>query len=93
MRTHVGRRPPQVHKPARLAIPEVVRPSPDPRASGSRIAELDGLRGLAALAVLVFHAWLYTLPTPDAGADTVEVLRGLGYSEAELTDMKARGIV
>jgi len=32
-------------------------------------------------------------PTPDAGADTEEVLRGLGYSEAELADMKARGIV
>jgi crotonobetainyl-CoA:carnitine CoA-transferase CaiB-like acyl-CoA transferase len=42
---------------------------------------------------LVGHPKDVRSPTPDAGADTVEVLRGLGYSEAELTDMKARGIV
>ena len=31
--------------------------------------------------------------TPEAGAHTTEILRGLGYSDAELADMKARGIV
>ena len=27
---------------------------------------IDGLRGIAALSVFVFHAWLYTLPVVDA---------------------------
>ncbi len=31
--------------------------------------------------------------TPEAGAHTTEILRGLGYSDAELADMKQRGIV
>jgi len=31
--------------------------------------------------------------TPEAGAHTVEILRGLGYSDADLADMTARGIV
>jgi peptidoglycan/LPS O-acetylase OafA/YrhL len=31
-----------------------------------RQASLDGLRGLAALSIFVFHGWLYTMPEPSA---------------------------
>ena len=31
--------------------------------------------------------------TPDAGADTDAVLREIGYAEAEIADMRARGVV
>lgn len=31
-----------------------------------RLASLDGLRGLAALSIFVFHGWLYTMPKPSA---------------------------
>ena len=31
-----------------------------------RLASLDGLRGLAALTIFLYHGWLYTMPTPDA---------------------------
>ena len=33
-----------------------------------RLASLDGLRGLAALSIFVFHGWLYTMPQPSATA-------------------------
>ncbi len=34
--------------------------------SDRRMASIDGLRGLAALSVFVFHGWLYTMPEPSA---------------------------
>jgi peptidoglycan/LPS O-acetylase OafA/YrhL len=40
--------------------------SPEPQGP-RRSAALDGVRGLAALAVLVYHVWLYTQPDPSAG--------------------------
>ncbi|MEJ7823804.1 MAG: acyltransferase [Solirubrobacteraceae bacterium] len=39
---------------------EVARHAKD----GRRVASIDGLRGLAALSVFVFHGWLYTMPEP-----------------------------
>ena len=42
---------------------------------------------------LVGHPKTIRSATPDAGEHTMEVLRGLGYSDAELADMKHRGIV
>jgi crotonobetainyl-CoA:carnitine CoA-transferase CaiB-like acyl-CoA transferase len=33
------------------------------------------------------------MPTPEAGKDTDEVLRSVGYSETEIADWRERGIV
>lgn len=41
---------------------EVARHAKDVR----RVASLDGLRGIAALSIFVFHGWLYTMPEPGA---------------------------
>ncbi len=43
-------------------------PSPETPAPGRRSAALDGLRGIAALSVFGFHAWLYTLPVVRAAS-------------------------
>lgn len=51
-------------------------------AQAARRPELDGLRGLAALAVLVFHCWLYTMAVPDAGRAVAGV--DLAYSNLRL---------
>jgi peptidoglycan/LPS O-acetylase OafA/YrhL len=51
-------------------------------AQAARRPELDGLRGLAALAVLVFHCWLYTMAVPDAGRKVGGL--GIAYSNLRL---------
>jgi len=53
-----------------------------------------GLKEVVASPInLVGHPKDVRSATPDAGAHTVEVLRSLGYSDAELADMQQRGIV
>jgi len=42
-------------------------PTPAPDTIDHRSAAIDGLRAIAALSVLAFHAWLYSLPTARAG--------------------------
>src|SRR5215207_765066 len=58
---------------------------PDPASQAERVQtarrpELDGLRGLAALSVLVFHCWLYTMAKPDAG----KVVHGTAFFYSNL---------
>jgi crotonobetainyl-CoA:carnitine CoA-transferase CaiB-like acyl-CoA transferase len=33
------------------------------------------------------------LPTPEAGSSTEEVLRGVGYDDVEIADMRAKGVI
>jgi crotonobetainyl-CoA:carnitine CoA-transferase CaiB-like acyl-CoA transferase len=33
------------------------------------------------------------LPTPEAGSSTDEVLRAVGYSDAEIAEMRATGVI
>lgn len=53
----------ETHMPA----PDVtVTPESSQTKNDQRSASLDGLRGIAALAIFVFHGWLYTMPAPNA---------------------------
>jgi peptidoglycan/LPS O-acetylase OafA/YrhL len=50
-----------------MQAPDVtVTPDASHTRKDRRSASLDGMRGLAALSIFVFHGWLYTMPAPDA---------------------------
>jgi peptidoglycan/LPS O-acetylase OafA/YrhL len=50
-----------------MQAPDVtVTPEASHTRADRRLASLDGLRGLAALSIFVFHGWLYTMPEPSA---------------------------
>ncbi|MFP5363347.1 MAG: acyltransferase family protein [Thermoleophilia bacterium] len=50
-----------------MPAPDVtVTPEGSRTKNDRRSASLDGLRGVAALAIFVFHGWLYTMPAPNA---------------------------
>jgi len=44
-----------------------VRPGGSSHGDAPRVAALDGVRAVAALSVVGYHAWLYSLPTVSAG--------------------------
>ena len=50
-----------------MQAPDVtVTPEASHTSNDRRLASLDGLRGLAALSIFIFHGWLYTMPSPSA---------------------------
>ncbi len=50
-----------------MQAPDVtVTPEASHTSNDRRLASLDGLRGLAALSIFIFHGWLYTMPEPNA---------------------------
>src|SRR6476661_7764082 len=51
-------------------------PSPHTPASAGRMPGLDGLRGLAALAVVVLHVWMYTDANSAGRPDLLDAVIG-----------------
>jgi peptidoglycan/LPS O-acetylase OafA/YrhL len=62
-------------------------------ASGRRTETLDGLRGIAVIAVVLQHAWSFLLPGGFAGVDVFFVLSGYLITGLLLRDLRERGSI
>jgi crotonobetainyl-CoA:carnitine CoA-transferase CaiB-like acyl-CoA transferase len=66
----------------------------DPQVKHLRMARAVGDKEVVASAINISgFAKDIRLPTPEAGSSTDEVLRAVGYSDAEIAEMRATGVI
>ncbi len=66
----------------------------DPQVKHLRMARVVGDKEVVASAINVSgFSKDIRLPTPEAGSSTDEVLRALGYSDAEIAEMRSKGVI